>query len=137
MNDENFGKLISSLRSYRETHPKGHFSFREYVNEKTGLVLDQFEQLSEKPIRLILNECRSRQDQDLGFSVKSVCQKYFDLRIDYLGPIDFDNAVWQSVKTREPMLIDKPFTPLAGQFLSICRSLSYVESHLNPYRAVV
>ncbi|MCX7978519.1 MAG: ATP-binding protein, partial [Bdellovibrionaceae bacterium] len=52
-----------------------------------------------------------------------VCDKYYDLKIDYAGSIDFDNAVWQSVRSREPVLLAQPFTPLAGQFLGICKHI--------------
>jgi hypothetical protein len=34
-------------------------------------------------------------------------------------------------------LIDKPFTPLAGQFLSICKHLTNSNLNANFYRAVV
>lgn len=137
MNEESFGKLLAALKKYRQTHPKGHFSFRNYLNESTGLNLSFLDQLNKSPVRLILNESRSRQDQDLGFSIKSVSQKYFDFRLDYLGAVDFDNAVWQSIKTRDPVLVEKPFTPLSGQFLTICRNLLTTDLHSNLYRAVV
>jgi flagellar biosynthesis protein FlhG len=134
---ESFGKLEHTLRSYRGEKKKGFFSFRKYLSAECGFDFNFFEQLQKKPLRLIVNESRSRLDQDLGHSIKSVCNKYFDLSIDYVGCIDFDNAVWQSVKSREPVLIDKPFTPLAGQFLTICKQMTNSNSGANYYRAVV
>lgn len=120
---ESFLKIQTALREYRKSHKSGVFSFREYLKTATGFSFDHFEQATSTPIRLIVNSCRSRQDQDLGTSIKSVCRKYFDISVDYLGAIDYDNAVWQSVRNHEPTLVAKPFTPAAGQFLSICRSL--------------
>jgi len=134
---DSYGKLEHALRSYRTRQKKGCFSFRDYLSEECGFDFNFFEQLQKKPLRLIINETRSRLDEDLGHSIKSVCNKYFDLSIDYVGSIDFDNAVWQSVKSREPVLIDKPFTPLAGQFLSICKHLTKPNLNANYYRAVV
>jgi flagellar biosynthesis protein FlhG len=55
--------------------------------------------------------------------MKSVCNKFYDLSVDYVGSIDYDNAVWQSVKGGEPVLVAQPFTPLAGQFLTACKHL--------------
>jgi flagellar biosynthesis protein FlhG len=134
---DSYQKLEQTLKSYRATSKKGHFSFRNYLHAQHGFDFNFFERLEQKPLRLIVNETRSRLDQDLGHSIKSVCNKYFDLSIDYAGSIDFDNAVWQSVKSREPVLIDKPFTPLAGQFLSICKHLINSNLNTNYYRAVV
>jgi flagellar biosynthesis protein FlhG len=134
---ESYHKLQATLRAYRNSEHKGYFSFRSYLKEAVGFSFDYFEQLNEHPVRLLVNSCRCRQDQDLGHSIKSVCHKYYDLRLDYVGAIDFDNAVWQSVKSREPMLIEKPFTPLAGQFLSVCKHLTNAKSTANLYRAAV
>jgi flagellar biosynthesis protein FlhG len=85
--------------------------------------MDHFEKLSTSPVRLLINTSRSQSNADLGYSMKSVCSKYYDLGLDYLGAIDFDNAVWQSIRNREPVLVSQPFTPLAGQFLSMCKHL--------------
>lgn len=134
---DSYKKLDDALKEYRKTHKKGFFSFREHLTKETGFDFDFFEQVQQKPLRLIINETRSRLDQDLGHSIKSVCRKYFDFSIDDAGWIDYDNAVWQSVRNREPVLIDKPFTPLAGQFLSICKHLTNPNFHANIYRAVV
>jgi flagellar biosynthesis protein FlhG len=129
--------LDHALRTYRATHKKGYFSFREHLATAVGFEFDFFEKLQNKPLRLIINESRSRLDEDLGQSIKSVCHKYYDLSVDAAGCIDFDNAVWQSVKSREPILIEKPFTPLAAQFLMICKHLTNPNFHANFYRAVV
>lgn len=134
---DSFGQLENALRSYRSTHKKGFFSFREHLANSVGINVDFFEKLHQKPLRLIINESRSRLDEDLGSSIKSVCHKYYDLSVDAAGCVDFDNAVWQSVKSREPILIEKPFTPLAGQFLTICKHLTNPNFHANLYRAVV
>ena len=70
-----------------------------------------------------MNSARSQSNCELGHSIKSVCNKYYDRGLDYIGAIDFDNAVWQSVKSREHVLFAQPFTPLAGQFLTTCKQL--------------
>jgi flagellar biosynthesis protein FlhG len=44
------------------------------------------------------NDDEARRDQDLGHCIKSVCHKYFDLEVDFVGAIDYDNAVWQSAR---------------------------------------
>lgn len=137
LNPDQHLNLLKALAEYRQSDKALCFSFRSYLKAATGCEFNFFEDLEKKPVRLIVNSCRSRLDQDLGYSIKSVCNKYFDFSIDYVGGIDFDNAVWQSVRGREPVLIEKPFTPLAGQFLSICKQLTNPNFSANYYRAIV
>ncbi len=58
--------------------------------------------------RLIVNEVRSSEDVKLGFSIQSVCRKYFGFGLDYVGYVNFDDAVWQSIKSRRPLVIAYP-----------------------------
>lgn len=118
-----YNNILTTLRGHRSGTSERPFSFRSYLKDSTGIEYNFFEGLSSKPVRLILNSCRSQANCDLGYSIKSVCNKYYDLNIDYPGSIDFDNAVWQSVRCREHVLSAQPFTPLAGQFLSLCKLL--------------
>lgn len=118
-----YGNMISTLRNHRQRTLEKPFSFRSYLKEQTGLHYDFFEALSVSPVRLIVNSVRSQASYDLGHSMKSVCNKYYDLGIDYLGPVDYDNAVWQSIRAHEHVLVSQPFTALAGQFLTTCKQL--------------
>ena len=120
---ESYQSFIKKLRDYRQRIVDRPFSIRKYIKADEGLRLDYFESLTTQPIRLILNCSRSQTHAELGYSMKSVCNKYYDLGLDYLGAVEYDNAVWQSVRNREPVLISQPFTPLAGQFLEICKLL--------------
>ncbi len=118
-----FGKLMYVLRDHRQRILPTPFSFRHYLKGNEGFVSDHFEQLSKTPIRLIVNSVRSPQQAELGHSMRSVCYKYYDLSLEFCGAIDFDNAVWQALRNREPVLIAQPFTPLSGQFLSLCKHM--------------
>lgn len=84
-------------------------------------------------VQLLLNQVRTRQDIDLGHSVSSVCRKYFGIEASYLGYIDHDNAVWQSLRKRRPLIVEFPYSSIVGQFLGITKNL------LNPHslRAVI
>jgi flagellar biosynthesis protein FlhG len=120
---EVYEKLISTLRSHRQRTLNKPFSFRSHLKELDGIQVDHFENLLKSPVRLMINSSRSQANEELGHSMKSVCYKYYDLSIDFAGAIDYDNAVWQSIRSREPVLIAQPFTPLAGQFLATCKHL--------------
>jgi flagellar biosynthesis protein FlhG len=89
--------------------------------------------ISDFHLHLILNQVRTRGDIDLGHGMKSVCHKYFGVDVSYLGYIDHDNAVWQALRQRRPMVIEHPYSSIVGQFLTMTKNL------LNPHptRAVV
>lgn len=129
--------LDSILAQYRALPAKTKLTFRHYLQENHQIVPSVFDEVNRKPIHLIVNGARSQQDQDLGFNMRNVCCKFFDLNLHYLGAVDFDNAAWQSVRNREAMLIEKPFTPLSGQFLSVVKTLLESGSLPHFYRAVV
>ncbi len=121
---EAYQKLIATLRDFRHNVLAQPFSFKSHLKENDGLTLEPFNKLNKEPIRLIINGIRSPALCDLGYSIKSVCKKYYDLNVDYIGHIDFDNSVWQSVSNMKPVLIAQPFTPVAGQFLTLCKYLT-------------
>ncbi|MBC7371504.1 MAG: P-loop NTPase [Bdellovibrionaceae bacterium] len=120
---EAYEAMIQTLRKHRKGQGGSFFSFRSYLKENTGVKLDHFEAMEALPIRLLVNGCRSQANMDLGPAMQSVCYKYYDFKIEFIGAIDYDNAVWQCVRNREPALIAQPFTPLAGQFLTTCKQL--------------
>lgn len=120
---ESYENMITTLRDHRQRVLNKPFSFRNYVKEQSGLQADLFESITANPVRLIVNSARNQAHENLGYSMKSVCNKYYDLSIDFAGSIDYDNAVWQSIGGLEHALVAQPFTPLAGQFLATCKHL--------------
>lgn len=57
---------------------------------------------------LVVNQVRDTEEVKMGFSIKSVCMKYFGIDIDYAGYICFDDNVWRSVKDRRPLVMAYP-----------------------------
>lgn len=72
---------------------------------------------------LILNQVRSQADIDIGFSIQSVCRRYFGVEMDYLGYLEHDASVWQSVKKRRPLLMEFPNSKLVHHFDRIVHRL--------------
>jgi len=54
--------------------------------------------------RVLINGVRTAQDVQLGFSVRSICRKYFGFDAEYLGYVNFDDGVRRSVRSRRPLL---------------------------------
>jgi flagellar biosynthesis protein FlhG len=68
--------------------------------------------LSFKP-KLVINQTRSQNDVDVGFSMKSVAKKYFGIDLDYLGYLEYEPNVWQSVRKMRPILVEYPHSRIA------------------------
>lgn len=123
MNKDSFDNLLSTLKTHKSTLNNKPFSFRNYLKGREDFNIDHFDSINQSPIHLIINTCRNQQDHNLGYSIKSVCNKYFDLHVDFSGFIDFENTVWQTSRNKEHVLITQPFSGLGGQFLSVTKHL--------------
>ena len=73
--------------------------------------------------KLIVNQVRTQADIDIGFSMKSICKRYFGIDLDYVGYLDYDATVWQSVKKRRPLLMEFPNSRLVTNFDKIVHKL--------------
>lgn len=91
------------------------------INEEKGLLLKaEIEKLSPK---LVINQARTQADVDIGHSMKIICKKYFGIQLDYVGYLDYDATVWQSVKKRKPLLMEFPNSTLVNSFDRIVHRL--------------
>jgi flagellar biosynthesis protein FlhG len=91
------------------------------INPTMGMKL-QAEIAKFRP-KIIMNQVRGQNDIDIGFSIQSVCKRYFGIDIDYVGYLDYDPAVWQSVKKRKPLLMEFPNSKLVNNFDKIVHKL--------------
>lgn len=86
------------LRSLEEQYPE--------IGSKVRAAINSFE------IKLVVNQSRTEIDTDIGFGVRNVCKKYFGFNLDYLGHLEYDSAVWQSVRKKRPLALEFPSSPL-------------------------
>lgn len=121
---ESYSELISALQESRfKSDSSGFFSFRDHLKKAENIQLSPFTSIDKNPIKLIINNTRNHAQHDLGFSMRSVCKKYYDLRLDYIGSVDHDGAALQIQKNKDHILDLHPFSPIVGQFLSTCKQL--------------
>ncbi len=73
--------------------------------------------------RLVINQTRSQTDVDVGFSMKSVAKKYFGVELDYLGYLEYEPNVWQSIRRMRPILAEFPHSRIA---LHVDRIVNYL-----------
>lgn len=65
-------------------------------------------QLDGFQVRLVLNQVRRYDDVEVGFSVRSAIHKYFGMRVDYSGYVNFDERVIQCVRARQSLVQSFP-----------------------------
>ncbi|MBT7888275.1 MAG: P-loop NTPase [Deltaproteobacteria bacterium] len=58
--------------------------------------------------KLVLNQVRTPTDVRIGFSMSQACKKYFGVDIGYVGFVEHDNTVIQSIRQRRPVVITSP-----------------------------
>lgn len=73
---------------------------------------------------IVINQTRSSKDVQVGQSVASVSKKYFGLQTNLLGHLEYDNAVWHSLRKRRPLTLEFPHSHLYSQILAIARDLA-------------
>jgi flagellar biosynthesis protein FlhG len=73
--------------------------------------------------RLIVNQARTPQDQDIGTAVISAWRKYFGLEMDLLGTITYEEEMWRAVRVRRPLLVERPDAVAARAFAAVADSL--------------
>ncbi len=107
-------QIMNSKISPSQISPAEMIKKISQMNPEKGILLrKEVQKLSPK---LIMNQVRNQQDVDMGFSIKTICKRYFDIGLDYIGYLDYDPMVWQSVKKRRPLMLEFPQSKLIVSF---------------------
>jgi flagellar biosynthesis protein FlhG len=59
--------------------------------------------------RLVVNQVRTLDDVTLGFSMRSSVDKYFGIRMEYAGYVEYDDVVWRAARERKAVLAAHPY----------------------------
>ncbi len=73
--------------------------------------------------RIVVNNVRTAEDIKLGFSVSSVCRKYFGIEADYLGYVNQDDDVRLSIAAHRPLVEYRPNSDASIYLQRISRKL--------------
>jgi flagellar biosynthesis protein FlhG len=73
--------------------------------------------------RLIINDVRTAEDIKLGFSIQSVCRKFFGIEAEYLGYVNHDESARSSIRARRPLIDVYPRSDAAIYISRIARKL--------------
>lgn len=73
--------------------------------------------------RLVVGQTRLKSDLELGPAMAMVAERFLGMPLDYLGHIEHDDAVWLTVRRRQPLLIDSPTSKSARNLERVARRL--------------
>jgi flagellar biosynthesis protein FlhG len=74
--------------------------------------------------RIVMNEVQTSDDVKLGFSMRSVCRKFFGLEADYLGYVTHDPRVREALRERRLLVDAYPKSDAAVYLRRIAHKLS-------------
>jgi flagellar biosynthesis protein FlhG len=57
---------------------------------------------------LVVNAARSKADIDLGLAMTAAVRRRFGMPVHFLGHLEYDDAVWVSLRHSRPLLIEHP-----------------------------
>ena len=72
---------------------------------------------------LVINAARSKADMELGRAVVSSGRRRLGVPLQYLGHLEYDEAVWVSTRRRRPLLVEHPESRIAKGFEKVTRGL--------------
>lgn len=113
--------MNSKLISGGNTSPAELIKKISELDSEIGLKIKN--EMSHFKPNLIMNQVRSQADIDIGYSIQSICRKYFGIEMTFPGYLDYDQSVWQSVRKRKPLLIEYPNSKLVNNFDKIVNRL--------------
>lgn len=121
----NLGGLISQLMANKSQNGiRSPADLLFYVSRQDPENGERLRNLMESmKIQIVLNQVRTMSDVTLGPSIESVCRKYFGIKAQFLGHIDYDNAVWQSLRKKKHLLLEYPHSRIYAQMLGIARNI--------------
>jgi flagellar biosynthesis protein FlhG len=73
--------------------------------------------------RLVVGQTRLKSDLELGPAMSMVAERFLGMPLDYLGQIEHDDAVWLTVRRRQPLLIDSPTSKSARNIERVARRI--------------
>ena len=70
---------------------------------------------------LVMNQVRVRGDFDLGPAVESVARRILGIPLRFLAAIETDDAIWKSVRSGRPLLVEAPSSRPAREIERVAR----------------
>lgn len=99
------------------------------INTQAGETLKY--ELARFAPKLILNQVRTPTDVRIGFSMTQACKKFFGVNLGYVGFVEHDNIVIQSIRQRRPVLLNSPESVASNSISKIGQNIRQNYSLVN------
>ncbi|MFC1883217.1 P-loop NTPase [Thermodesulfobacteriota bacterium] len=95
-----------------------------YLKDSSERIKDIVEkELTRFNINIVMNKVRANKDITLGNSVKSICLKYLGINAQYVGYVEYDNAVSRSINSRQQYMLSYPESRCAREIEKLANNL--------------
>jgi len=94
-------------------------AIRRCTNEFPEFVNAFWAALGGRSLGLIVNQTRNQSDIDIGTAMEHICKRYFGFETAYLGFLNYDDAVWKSLRNRRMLVNDFPHCVLSKRMGAI------------------
>jgi len=79
----------------------------------------------------IINQCRIPMDFKIGPSLAQASRRYYGFNASSLGHLSYDEKVWQSIRSMQPLLLSYPQSHVLNEIDMIYKNLKYIEKNSN------
>jgi flagellar biosynthesis protein FlhG len=118
------GPVQEALRERQERGLRAPAAILAQVAQINAPVAQRLQsELDRLDLGLVINQARTPEEHLLGRSIGEACRKYLGIKVRYLGAIPYDDAVWQAVRKRRPIMADAPASAAAQHIRHIVQNL--------------
>ncbi|MCO5112663.1 MAG: AAA family ATPase [Bdellovibrionaceae bacterium] len=102
---DEIAKLLLHKERFNLKTPAQLLYFLEEREPNIGRALKK--KIREISPQILVNQARSHQDQMLPESIQKICAQYFDMKCVALGSVNYESAIWQSLRALKPFQIEQ------------------------------
>jgi flagellar biosynthesis protein FlhG len=81
--------------------------------------------------QIVISAARSKSDMEIGRAVATAARRRLGVPMQYLGHLEYDEAVWASTRRRRPLLIEHPEARITRNIEKVTRGLMAVAREPN------
>lgn len=124
---DEINSILKNKRKLGIRTPADLIKYISHQDPATGQVLAK--NISAKKSYIIVNQCRAIKDERVGKSLAQISRQFFGQNIQFLGNINYENKVWQSVRSMRPLIVDAPECHTIREFRMLFRKLESTENY--------
>lgn len=109
------------LAAAGQTPPTPAELLERVADRDEGVARELFRHVQTFVPGLVMNQVRVRSDFDLGPAVESVARRILGIPLRFLAAIETDDAIWKSVRSGRPLLVEAPSSKPAREIERIAR----------------